>query len=201
MVCFKQQMVKYLHFFLLLHFFCFTFTSYKLIQIIIAPKVMKTTVKLLVLLFIVLSISSCSKDEDGFEATAEVTSVKISGLETEILALVNIHRESLGLTRVNVLTPAYSEAAGHTDYMITQGKISHDNFNERSRKLMTTASAKVVLENVGAGYKTAESLMTAWLNSKLHRENIENPTVQFMGISAKQNANGNNFYTQIFIGK
>ena len=52
-----------------------------------------------------------------------------------------------------------------------------------------------------AGYNTAESLMKAWLNSELHRKNIEDPSVQFMGVSAKQNTNGSNFYTQIFIGR
>lgn len=162
---------------------------------------MKTTAKLLALLFIAISFSSCSKDDDGFEMTNPTETVVINGLESEILALVNIHRESLGLSRVDILTPAYSEASNHTNYMIEQGKTSHDNFNERSRKLMTTASAKVVLENVAAGYKTSESLMNAWLNSELHRKNIEDPSVQFMGVSAKQNSIGCNFYTQIFIGR
>lgn len=162
---------------------------------------MKTTIKLLALLFIAISFTACSKDEDGFETTTAIETVNINGLESEILALVNIHRESIGLSRVSVLTPAYSEALGHTKYMIEQGKISHDNFSERSRKLMTTASAKVVLENVGAGYTTADSLMKAWLNSELHRKNIEDPSVQFMGVSAQKNSGGTEFYTQIFIGR
>lgn len=162
---------------------------------------MKTTAKLLALLFIAISFSSCSKDEDGFEMTNTTETVSINGLESEILSLVNIHRESLGLSRVSILTPAYAEALNHTKYMIEQGRISHDNFNERSRKLMTTANAKVVLENVGAGYSTAESLVNAWLNSALHRKNIEDPSVQFMGISAQKNTAGTEFYTQIFIGR
>ncbi|MDP2089093.1 MAG: CAP domain-containing protein [Flavobacteriaceae bacterium] len=162
---------------------------------------MKTTIKILALVFIAISFTACSKDDDGFETLTATETVNITGLETEILALVNIHRETLGLTRVSVLTPAYTEASGHTKYMIDQGKISHDNFEVRSRNLMTTANAKVVLENVGAGYTTAESLMNAWLNSELHRKNIENPSVQFMGVSAKQNATGSNYYTQIFIGR
>lgn len=162
---------------------------------------MKTTIKILALMIIAVSFTACSKDEDGFEASASIETVSITGLESEILSLVNIHRESLGLTRVSVITPANTEALSHTKYMIEQGKISHDNFNERSRNLMSTANAKIVLENVGAGYTTADSLMRAWLNSELHRKNIENPSVQFMGVSAKQNAGGNHFYTQIFIGR
>ena len=162
---------------------------------------MKTTIKVLALMIIGISFTACSKDDDGFEAPTAIETANINGLENEILSLVNIHRESIGLNRVSVLTPAYSEASNHTKYMIEQGKISHDNFNERSRTLMSTASAKVVLENVGAGYTTAGSLMKAWLNSELHRKNIENPSVQFMGVSAQKSVSGSNFYTQIFIGR
>ncbi len=163
---------------------------------------MKTTIKVLALMIIAISFTACSKDDDGFETTTATTieTVNISGMENEILSLVNIHRESIGLNKVSILTPAYSEASNHTKYMIEQGKISHDNFEVRSRNLMTTASAKVVLENVGAGYTTADSLMKAWINSALHRKNIENPTVQFMGISARKSASGANYYTQIFTG-
>ncbi|MDO9261628.1 MAG: CAP domain-containing protein [Flavobacteriaceae bacterium] len=162
---------------------------------------MKTTIKALVLIIIAISFTACSKDDDGFETPTAIETVNINGLETEILSLVNIHRESIGLNRVSVLTTAYSEASNHTKYMIEQGKISHDNFEVRSRNLMTTANAKVVLENVGAGYTTADSLMKAWLNSELHRKNIENSSVQFMGVSAQKSTTGSNFYTQIFIGR
>lgn len=162
---------------------------------------MKTSIRLFALIIIGITFTACSKDDDGFDAPTAIETVNINGLENEILSLVNIHRESIGLNRVSVLTPAYSEATNHTKYMIDQGKISHDNFEIRSRNLMTTASAKVVLENVGAGYTTAESLMKAWLNSELHKKNIENPSVQYMGVSAQKSTYGSHFYTQIFIGR
>lgn len=165
---------------------------------------MKTSIKLLALFFIVLSLASCSKDSDGLDtpnATSEKETVAFTNLEEEVLILVNIHRESIGLSKVSPLTQPYIEAVNHNKYMIENGKISHDNFEIRSRNLMTTANAKVILENVAAGYSTAEGVVKGWLNSELHRKNIEDPSVQFMGISAKQSATGRNYYTQIFIGR
>ncbi|MDO9261629.1 MAG: CAP domain-containing protein [Flavobacteriaceae bacterium] len=163
----------------------------------------KSIVKpLVVLLLISTIILSCSKDENSTELqTLEKNTVVFNSLEAEILSLVNIHRESLGLTRVSVLSPAYLEANGHTKYMIAQGKTSHDNFDIRSKNLMTTVSAKLILENVAAGYPSAENVIKAWLGSDSHRKNIENPSVQYMGISVQQNKSGINFFTQIFIGK
>lgn len=165
---------------------------------------MKTTIKLTALFIIGFSFMSCSKDSDGLDtptATNTIETVAFTNLESEVLALVNIHRESLGLNKVAALAQPYTEAKTHTNYMIEQGKISHDNFAERSRHLMTTANAKVVLENVAAGFTTAEGVLNGWLNSPLHKKNIEDPNVQFMGVSAKQSANGRNYYTQIFVGR
>ena len=129
---------------------------------------------------------SCYKDDSSFDSqTIEKNTLVFNSVESEVISLVNIHRESLGLNKVFVLTPAYSEANGHTKYMIEQGKTSHDNFEIRSRNLMTTVSAKLILENVAAGYATADNAMKAWLGSELHRKNIENPIVQYMGQAMK----------------
>lgn len=156
--------------------------------------------------FYVLIISfmlwSCSKDDAANDyQTVEKNTVFLNAMESELLSLINQHRESLKLSKLNGLTPAYSEASVHTRYMIEQGKTSHDNFDVRSKNLMNTTSAKVVLENVAAGYPSAELVLKAWLNSDLHRKNIENPSVQYMGISVQQNNTGVNYFTQIFIGK
>ncbi len=166
-------------------------------------KNMKLAVKhLVVLLMIVTLLFSCSKDDNSVTTqTIEKNTVAYSSIESEILALVNIHRENLGLNRLTFIAPAYSEALNHTNYMIEQGKTSHDNFDIRSKILMSTTSAKIVSENVAAGYPSAENVLKVWLNSELHRKNIENPTVQYMGISVRQNAGGVKYYTQIFIGK
>lgn len=157
-------------------------------------------IKLLVLMTSSILFISCSKNDDDIE-TATIEVIKFNSLEAEVLYLVNIHRTIIGLQKVSILNQPYTEALIHTKYMIEQGKTSHDNFDIRRINLMTKSSARVILENVAAGYTNAESVMKQWLSSPSHRLVIENPEVQYMGISAQTDSRGVNYYTQIFIGK
>lgn len=157
-------------------------------------------INLLVVLASIFILFSCSKSDDNITSVS-AEEIKLNGIELEILSLVNIHRESLGLKRVSPLNHPYSEASTHTAYMINRGNISHDNFESRKANLMIKSSAKIILENVAMGYPTAESAMASWLKSTSHRLVIENPHVEFIGISAKKDLQGIYYYTQIFIGK
>jgi len=159
-----------------------------------------TLINLLVLVTSSILLFSCSKNDDDIKIAA-IEEIKFNSLEAEILYLVNIHRTNNSLQKVSELSQPYTEALTHTKYMIEQGKTSHDNFDIRRSNLMIKSSAKVVLENVAAGYSTADSVMKQWLSSPSHRLVIENPDVQYMGISAQIDSRGINYYTQIFIGK
>jgi uncharacterized protein YkwD len=162
---------------------------------------MKTLfINLLVLTTSSILLFSCSKNDENIEQLT-IEDVHFNSLEAEVLYLVNIHRSSIGIQKVSALNQPYTEATIHTKYMIEQGKTSHDNFDIRSRNLMLRSSARVILENVAAGYSNAESVMNQWLLSPSHRLVIENPEVQYMGISAQVDSRGINYYTQIFIGK
>jgi len=52
-------------------------------------------------------------------------------------------------------------------------------------------------ENVAAGQPTAQSVMTAWLNSSGHKANIEG-NYTHIGIGVAKDQNGSKYYTQIF---
>lgn len=163
-----------------------------------------TTLNLLTIIFCCTVLFSCSSEDDGiyFDETSEtydVNSVTYCELETEILDLVNAHRESIGLKTLSTLTIVSGVADGHTNYMIESGKISHDNFAERAQELMNNANAKSVGENVAYGYTTAESVVNGWLNSDSHREVIETASYTHFGISTNTNSEGRNFFTQMFV--
>lgn len=158
------------------------------------------SINLLVLITSSILLFSCSKNDDDFESTS-TEEIKFNSLEAEILYLVNIQRTNNGLQKVSALNQPYTEALSHTKYMIEQGRTSHDNFDMRWRNLLLNSSAKIVLENVAAGYPNAESVMKQWLSSASHRLVILNPEVQYMGISAQIDSQGIIYYTQIFIKK
>ena len=149
---------------------------------------------------------SCSPEEDGIyfdQSSSEVAVAKTtySEMELEILSLVNDHRKSMNLSKLNLLEAISSVASGHTNYMISEGTASHDNFPERAQNLITNSNAKTVGENVAYGYGTPQGVVNGWLNSDSHRKIIENPNYSYFGVSTKSDSNGKNYFTHIFISK
>jgi uncharacterized protein YkwD len=140
--------------------------------------------------FLVLIIS-CNKSVDE--------SNSYSVMELEILQLINQYRILHNLERIEMNSVLFDEAVIHTSYMIEKDKISHDNNSERFSRIKEELGVSSFAENVAFGQKTANELVTAWLNSDSHRQNIEG-SYTLTGISAKRNQEGVYFYTQIFTG-
>jgi uncharacterized protein YkwD len=164
------------------------------------------TPKILALLFCTVFLLSCSQEDDGIyfnesQETFTTTTVSYSEIELEILSLVNDYRESQGLSTLIPLNLISSVADGHTNYMISTGKVNHDNFSIRAQNLIDNASAKSVSENVAYGYTTAKGVVNGWLNSDDHRKAIEDPNITHFGVSTESNSSGKNYFTQIFIEK
>ena len=147
-----------------------------------------------------LLFTSCASEDDGiyFNETAN-TKIEYSEIELEILELVNNYRSSKGLVTLEKLNIISSVAETHTEYMAEVNKVSHDNFPLRHQQLVEDADAKLVGENVGYGFGTAQGVFEAWLKSDSHREIIERSNYTHFGISTKQNLEGRNYFTQIFI--
>ncbi|SDX77264.1 Cysteine-rich secretory protein family protein [Lutibacter oricola] len=169
---------------------------------------MKTNIQLILPLLVLsfLSFSCSTENNDDLysqesEITIDASTVTYTSLESNILDLVNAHRTSIGLNDLEILNLVSSVAEEHTMYMIENGQISHDNFDDRAQQLMSAAKAKSVAENVAFGYSTAEGVLEGWLNSDSHRAAIENSKFTHFGISTECNNNGRNYFTNIFIKK
>lgn len=163
---------------------------------------MKAT-KLLPLIAIVafLGLTSCSTDsvaEDAIDSIEVPVAPQAKQIEIEIMELINAHRITQGLSPLNDHNTVKAVAFTHTDYMIEEDNVSHDNFFQRKQSLQLNANANVVSENVAYGFSSAESVVNAWLNSPSHRENIEGNFTDF-DISAEKNNEGKWYFTNIFI--
>ena len=135
---------------------------------------------------------SCSKDEvDTIDDDISLT------LTQQILDLTNRHRNSIGLDNLKRSRAADLLAKEHTNYMIGQGIISHDNFMIRMESLNIEVNAKAVGENVAYGYATGETVMDGWLNSSGHKANIEGDYTH-IGIAAIKGEEGGYYYMQLF---
>ena len=147
-----------------------------------------------------LSFSCPSEDfsNETLDATSLPTAPAAKSIEIEILELLNAHRISIGLPSLNNHGTIKAVAYTHTDYMVEVDNVSHDNFFQRKNSLIDNANASKVSENVAYAYSNAQSVVNAWLNSDGHRQNIEGDFTDF-DISAEQNANGQWYFTNIFV--
>ena len=145
--------------------------------------------------FLLLFVA-CSKNEPA--VPPEVNSVaNIKTIEDELLGIVNTHRESLGYTSLQYSAVAYQYASTHTDYMISQGNLSHDNFGARASDISSLTDAEMVAENVAKDYADAAAAFQGWLKSADHRKTMEG-NFTHTAVSVKKDAQGTIFYTQLF---
>ena len=165
---------------------------------------MKSLIKLPVLaLFAMLTFSSCSTDsldDKADELELSLIPAEAKAIEIEILDLLNDHRLSQGLNPLGNMNLVKSVANSHTDYMVDNDVVSHDNFYTRSNYLKANAGAKRVSENVAYGYGTAQGVVNAWIKSESHKANLEGDFTNF-DISAEKNEDGRWYFTNIFIKK
>lgn len=152
----------------------------------------------------ILMFSSCTTDNDIPEENTAIKTadlvdyVTYSQIEEEIMDAVNDHRISLGLSVLKRVDGITFQAHDHNKYMIQNNKVSHDNFSERYIALVNEIGAKAVGENLAYGYQTSGAVIKAWLNSEGHRENLEGDHTHF-GIAVSQDAQGRNYFTNIFV--
>lgn len=154
-------------------------------------------------LAIVFTMVSCSSDDAETTTTSSklVTEYNYNDNELRLVQLINDYRQSLGLTRLEVINHISYKSEGHNEYMIEKQAMSHDYFQERSTNLIQVLGAERVAENVAYNYNTPESAFAAWKNSPGHRANIEGDFTHF-GISVSiDSETGRKFYTNMFIKK
>ena len=129
-----------------------------------------------------------------------IDSSNLNAVEQDILELVNAHRQSIGKQPLAISFLANTLADEHTEYMISIRDINHNNFDARSNRLVQEENARRTGENVAFGQRSAQAVMTAWLNSDGHRRNIEGDFTH-IGVSAINNNSGVPYYTQLFLKK
>lgn len=127
------------------------------------------------------------------------TQVHYFGIEKELLEILNAHRISIGVTKVISEQAFTLQAIEHTDYMILDGRVSHDNFPKRVAYLGLRRFTRIS-EVVGYGYSSSGGWLNGYLKSPEHKYIIEKNGFNVVGISTKSNSDGR-FYNTIIFGK
>ena len=165
---------------------------------------MKTKFFCLFFVVVILSIGlSCSSDASENPTSGAsspiVLNYSYSQDELETMAIINTYRQSKGLNSLERINHVSYKSEEHDNYMIANNVVNHDDFVARSENIIKVLGAIKVSENIAYNYKSSQEAFDAWMNSPLHRENIEGDFTHF-GLSIRENpVNGRKYYTNIFV--
>lgn len=126
-----------------------------------------------------------------------------SDVERETFDLIQDHRQSLGLTRMQ-WSNAVAEAARQHSADMAAGRVpfSHDGFEARTDRIRASLAISGAAENVAynQGYdQPAASAVEGWLESDGHRRNIENGRYTHTGIGIVKTSDDTYYFTQMFV--
>jgi uncharacterized protein YkwD len=124
----------------------------------------------------------------------EVTGLTQDQMESSISCLINEERTSRGLGAVQPNSDLRQAALSHSKEMIDEGYFEHTSpegltFVERIQGTgyMRNVRSWIVGENLVWGTEqlsTPDALVTAWMNSPPHRENLLKPRFREIGVAA-----------------
>ncbi|WP_153732495.1 CAP domain-containing protein [Sporosarcina obsidiansis] len=129
------------------------------------------------------------------------TDANVSAVEQAVLDLTNAERAKAGLKPLQFDTALQKSAKQKSADMAKNNYFSHTSPTYGSpfdQMKMNGITYRAAAENIAMGQRTAQEVVTAWMNSEGHRKNILTPGFTHIGIG--YDANGN-YWTQQFIQK
>ncbi|MFI7243130.1 CAP domain-containing protein [Streptomyces qinglanensis] len=132
------------------------------------------------------------------EPTSSPADSGSSGLQDQIVALVNKERAKAGCKRLTVNAKLTKAAQAHSEDMAAHKNMSHtgsDGSSPGDRVERAGYSWSTYGENVAYGYSSPESVMEGWMNSSGHRANILNCDFEEIGVG---HAQPGHYWTQDF---
>jgi len=128
----------------------------------------------------------------------------VSAYEKEVVTLTNKERTSRGLQPLTLDTKLSKMARDKSQDMVNKHYFSHQSPTYGSPFDMMAAyhiSYTSAGENIAAGQQTPQEVVSAWMNSEGHRDNILNPHYTTIGVGYVKGGSYGSYWTQDFIGK
>ncbi|MBI3154662.1 MAG: CAP domain-containing protein [Burkholderiales bacterium] len=113
-------------------------------------------------------------------ARAQAPADRAAELAERVAALVNDYRVQQQLGALRAAQALDQLADEHSRQMAATGRISHEGFRGRFER----AASTLCVENVAAGFDSAEALIEGWQRSPEHDRNLLEPRVARMGVAA-----------------
>ena len=107
------------------------------------------------------------------------------GATTQVVTLTNAERAKAGCGPLTVNATLTAVAQAHSQDMATHDYFDHNSQDGRTPFDRMTAAGyrySTAAENIAAGQRTPQDVMTAWMNSPGHRANILNCALKEIGV-------------------
>jgi uncharacterized protein YkwD len=107
------------------------------------------------------------------------------GVTTQVVTLTNAERAKAGCGPLTVDATLTAVAQAHSQDMATHDYFDHNGQDGRTPFDRMTAAGyrySTAAENIAAGQRTPQDVMTAWMNSPGHRANILNCSLKEIGV-------------------
>jgi len=133
-------------------------------------------------------------------APAAATTTTDATLEAKIVALTNDARVKNGCGKVYTNSKLTAAARAHSADMAKYNYFSHtgrdgSTFVVRAQRAGYSAA---IGENIAWGYRVPADVMTSWMNSTVHRNNILNCKAKAIGVGLARKTDGTPYWTQLF---
>jgi uncharacterized protein YkwD len=119
-------------------------------------------------------------------AMAGPVSASTAEMESQVLAMINVHRTAAGCQALALNGQLQAAAEGHARAMAVQNFFSHTGKNGSKLKGRVRAAGYTggrLAENIANGQKSAAAVVAAWMGSKGHVRNIMNCAYKDTGIA------------------
>ncbi|MEU5691704.1 CAP domain-containing protein [Actinosynnema sp. NPDC020468] len=121
--------------------------------------------------------------------------------QEDVLTLTNKERVANKCPELKYNKLLENSAQGHTTWMAQNGNMNHTGLNDSTPSQRIDAAGykwKMAGENIAFGQKDAAAVVTAWMNSPVHRANILNCGFRELGVGYALDAKKKVYWTQNF---
>lgn len=148
------------------------------------------------------SSQSTEKNGKTSSETQSGKSAQSSDMTAQVVELVNKERVSRGLQPLTIDTKLKECAQAKAQDMVNKNYFAHTSptygspFNMMEQWGIKFTAAG---ENIAQGQRTAQEVMTSWMNSPGHRSNILSDSFSEIGVGVAKNSKGVLYWSQMFM--
>jgi uncharacterized protein YkwD len=147
-----------------------------------------------------VAISVCGASPGVAATTAAAVpstgkTVHLTAFEYRLLHLMNHDRAVRGLRPLTITPCAEDFARRWAQSMAKRNVLQHNPALSAMWSSANCRDASLLAENIGRSAASADAIYVAYLHSPLHRANLFNPKLRYVGIGAWRRSNGTVYNT------